>query len=84
VHGVRIIKILQVANCKFTLNIAMAPRTQGGHCQGRAELRDDASSARAQTKGSPHSRKSLFLVHFDTNVRFSDDITLSVVLFNKM
>ena len=39
-------------------NIAMAPRTPGGHCQGRAELRDDTSSAKAQTKGSPHSRKN--------------------------
>ena len=39
----------------------MAPRTAGGHCQGRAELRDDTSSARAQTKGSPHSRKSNFI-----------------------
>jgi hypothetical protein len=40
----------------------MAPRTAGGHCQGRAELRDDTSSARAQTKGSPHSRKSSFFI----------------------
>jgi hypothetical protein len=39
-------------------NIAMAPKITGGHCQGREELRDDASSAGAQTKGSPHSRKS--------------------------
>jgi hypothetical protein len=41
-------------------NIAMAPRTPGGHCQGHAELRDDTYSAKAQTKGSPHSRKSNF------------------------
>ena len=47
----------------------MAPRTAGGHCQGRAELRDDTSSAKAQTKGSPHSRKSNFIYQVLTPVQ---------------